>query len=190
MTGIEYRMLADPTAEIAVTIERWENDRDLVPFIRPCKSREDWETKTVITVDTLRKRLLTNHLFLIYAEGVLVGEVSYQIDPPQCYRKINGSAWIGINIGEKRARHRGIGSDAMLFVENHIEARGLKRIELGVFEFNENARRLYLKLGYREIGRIDNFTYWNERMWQDIRMEKLLNSTHSGHVRSIVTGDE
>jgi hypothetical protein len=27
-------------------------------------------------------------------------------------------------------------------------------------------------MGYREFGRIDDFTYWRGRMWQDIRMEK------------------
>jgi len=47
----------------------------------------------------------------------------------------------------------------MEYLEKEIGNKGLKRIELGVFEFNENARRLYLKLGYKEIGRIDDFTY-------------------------------
>jgi hypothetical protein len=32
----------------------------------------------------------------------------------------------------------------------------------------------YQKAGYREIGRIPDFTYWNDKMWQDIRMEKYL----------------
>jgi hypothetical protein len=31
-------------------------------------------------------------------------------------------------------------------------------------------------MGYREIGRIDDFTYWQGKMWQDIRMEKYLQS--------------
>jgi len=177
VTGVEYRRLTEPTSEIAAIMERWENDRELVPFMRPCKSKEDWEVATVVTLDTLKKRMLTNQIFLIYAEGALVGEVSCQVDPPQCYRKVHGTAWIGISIGEKSARHRGVGSGAMRFIEDHIERQELKRIELGVFEFNENARRLYVKLGYREIGRIDNFTYWNGRMWQDIRMEKLLRQT-------------
>jgi len=50
----------------------------------------------------------------------------------------------------------------------------LKRIELDVFEFNTQAIKLYRKLGYKEIARIPDFTYWQGKVWQDIRMEKYL----------------
>jgi RimJ/RimL family protein N-acetyltransferase len=60
------------------------------------------------------------------------------------------------------------------YLEDQIREAGCRRIELGVFEFNQRACRLYRKLGYREIGRIDDFTYWKGTMWQDIRMEKYL----------------
>jgi hypothetical protein len=50
------------------------------------------------------------------------------------------------------------------------------RLELGVFEFNHAARRLYEKLGYKEIGREYDFTYYDGRMWPDIRMEKELTA--------------
>ena len=62
----------------------------------------------------------------------------------------------------------------MQYLEEQIRAHGWKRIELGVFEFNTNAIKLYQKLGYQEFARIANFTYWEGRMWQDIRMEKYL----------------
>ncbi|WP_369010066.1 GNAT family N-acetyltransferase [Alkalihalobacillus sp. TS-13] len=60
-------------------------------------------------------------------------------------------------------------------LEEQIKLQGLKRIELGVFEFNKQAYKLYQKLGYQEIGRIKDFTYWNDKMWYDIRMEKYLD---------------
>jgi RimJ/RimL family protein N-acetyltransferase len=47
-------------------------------------------------------------------------------------------------------------------------------MELGVFEFNAVAIKLYKKLGFLEITRINDFTFWMGRMWQDIRMEKYL----------------
>jgi RimJ/RimL family protein N-acetyltransferase len=172
--GIEYRRLIEPTTEIARAMSRWENDAELVPFIRHSASKRDSEKKLLVTVDVLQRRLRTHHIYLIYSDGGLVGEMNYQVDPPHCYRKVNGTAWIGISIGEKRARHRGIGHHAMKYLENEIRSRGLNRIELGVFEFNEGARRLYLELGYKEIGRIKDFTHWNGQMWQDIRMEKYL----------------
>ena len=62
----------------------------------------------------------------------------------------------------------------MQYLEAKIKKQGLNRIELGVFEFNTNAFRLYQKLGYNEIARIDGFTFWEDTMWQDIRMEKYI----------------
>jgi RimJ/RimL family protein N-acetyltransferase len=100
--------------------------------------------------------------------------MDYQIDPPHLYRKETGTAWIGILIGEETARGKGIGYWALQYLEKEIKEQGWKRIELGVFEFNMNAIKLYQKLGYREIGRIHDFTFWQDRMWQDVRMEKYL----------------
>lgn len=74
----------------------------------------------------------------------------------------------------EEAHHGGVGRGAIGTIDSEMRLHGVKRIELGVFEFNENARRLYQKLGYKEIGRIEDFTYWNGKMWQDIRMEKDL----------------
>ena len=83
-----------------------------------------------------------------------------------------GTAWISITIGEEIARGKGIGYQALQYLEQEIRKQGLKRIELGVFEFNTAAIKLYQRAGYREIGRIPDFTYWQGKMWQDIRMEK------------------
>ena len=62
----------------------------------------------------------------------------------------------------------------MQYLEAKIKKQGLNRIELGVFEFNTNVFKLYQKLGYNEIARIDGFTSWEDTMWQDIRMEKYI----------------
>jgi len=59
-------------------------------------------------------------------------------------------------------------------LEEEIKRQGLKRIELGVFEFNTNAIKLYESMGYKEIIRIDGFTYWEGKIWQDSRMEKIV----------------
>jgi ribosomal protein S18 acetylase RimI-like enzyme len=85
---------------------------------------------------------------------------------------VPGTAWIGITIGDPEGRGKGIGYKAIQYLEEEIKKQGLNRVELGVFEFNTQAQKLYRKLGYEEIGRIENFTYWQEKMWKDIRMEK------------------
>ena len=61
---------------------------------------------------------------------------------------------------------------AMEFIEQKSREAGVKRVELGCFEMNERAFELYKKIGFVEIGRIDNMTEYNGKWWQDIRMEK------------------
>jgi len=171
---ITFAKLTEPSPEIVAALNRWENDPDLVPRIRPSQSQEDLERPETITLESLQKRLEHNRTYLIYLDGQLIGEMNYQVDPGHLYKKEPGTAWIGISIGEPVGRGKGIGALAMQYLEEQIRLEGLKRIELGVFEFNTNAIRLYQKLGYQEIGRVEGFTYWQGRMWQDIRMEKPL----------------
>ncbi|HSM70288.1 MAG TPA: GNAT family N-acetyltransferase [Anaerolineales bacterium] len=171
---IQFTKITEPSAEIAELFNKWGNDPSLVHLIRPNTDAAALEQKEHITVDSLKKRLEHDHIYLIQLEGELIGEMNFQIDPPQVYKKETGTAWIGVNIGEEVGRGKGIGFTAIQFLEEQARAMGLKRVELGVFEFNLPAIKLYTNLGYKEIVRIDNFTYWDGKMWQDIRMEKYL----------------
>lgn len=172
--NVRFEKLTEPTTEIVEHLNKWENDPELIPFIRPNNTRDDLEKREILTIKDLERRLEHNHMFLIYLGNQLVGEMDYQIDPKVLYKKEAGTAWIGIIIGEEIARGKGIGSLAMKYLEEQIKRQGLKRIELGVFEFNKNAIKLYKKLRYKEIARINDFTCWKDKMWQDIRMEKYI----------------
>jgi len=169
-----FEKMVVPTQEIIQRLSAWENDPLLVPFTRPNKDREALERHEEVTGEVLAKRLESHVVYLIRLGGTLVGEMNYQIDPEHLFKKEQGTAWIGITIGEAASRGRGLGALAMTFLEGEIRRAGLHRIELGVFEFNLNAIRLYTRLGYKKIGRIDAFTYRDGKMWQDIRMEKYL----------------
>lgn len=171
---IKFRKLVEPTADIAEYISRWENDPALIPFARPNKDQKALDAREVVTIEALEQRLEHDHMYLIYLDDQLVGQMDYQIDPQHLYKKHAGTAWIGIVIGEEIARGKGIGQLALEYLENEIKLHDLHRIELGVFEFNTNAIKLYQKAGYQEIGRIPDFTFWQDRMWQDIRMEKYI----------------
>jgi len=171
---ITYEKLTEPTTEFAEALGRWENDPDLKHLTRPNNNKEELEKVSIITLDSLKQRLEHNHIFLIRMDGQIIAELSYQIDPKHLFKKEEGTAWIGITIGEKIARGKGIGFSAMQFLEEQIKQQGLKRMELGVFEFNTVAINLYKKLGFKEIARINNFTFWMDKMWQDIRMEKYI----------------
>lgn len=169
---VHFSRLIEPTKKIVAAFSQWENDPELIPLSRPNANQEDLEKRQVVTVEDLEKRLKHTFIYLIYLDQQLIGEMSYQVDPRHLFKKEPGTAWIGITIGEDGARGKGIGFQAMQFLEDEVKRCGLKRIELGVFEFNAKAIRLYQKSGYSEIGRIPDFTFWQGKLWQDIRMEK------------------
>ena len=171
---IQFTQLTEPTTEYMDALNKWDNDPALVPLIHVNQNQDDLNKKTQHTLESLKKRLEYDHTWLIRLGGKLIGEVGYQIDPPHLYKKEPGTAWIGITIGEEVGRGKGIGFTAIQYLEKQIKGLGLKRVELGVFEFNVNAIKLYKKLGYQEIVRIENFTFWQDKMWQDVRMEKYL----------------
>ena len=172
--NVRFEKLTNPTPEILEHLNKWENDPELIPFIRPNTTTEDLESNKTITLKDLEQRLKYAPTYLIYLQNQLIGVIDYQVDPKVLYKKEPGTAWIGIMIGEASGRGKGIGYLAMKYLEEQIRLQGLKRIELGVFEFNKNAINLYKKLGYREIARINDFTYWGGKMWQDIRMQKYI----------------
>jgi RimJ/RimL family protein N-acetyltransferase len=169
---VAFTPLVEPSDEIVAAFTRWENDPLLIPFARPNRSQEDLERRHEVTLEAMRQRLTSQRVYLISLGAQLIGEMSYQIDPEHLLKKVPGTAWIGITIGEAHGRGRGLGRLALRYLEREIAAQGLGRIELGVFAFNLPALALYTKLGYQEFGRVDDFTYWQGRMWQDIRMEK------------------
>ena len=170
----QFIKLTESTSSLVDVMNRWENDPVLIPLIRPNRNRSEFERRYKMTLEDLTKRMDNHDYYLIYIDDHLVGEMNFMVDPPHLFKKEVGTAWIGITIGESAGRGKGIGKEAILFLEDQIKKQGHHRIELGVFEFNKQAQKLYLKMGYQEIGRIENFTYFNEQMWTDIRMEKYL----------------
>lgn len=171
---IRFEKLTRPTAEIAECFNRWENDPTLVHLIRPNQDQAALDKRETVTAKDLEQRLEHTQMYLIYLQDQLVGEMDIQIDPKHLYKKDISTAWIGIVLGEEIARGKGFGYFALQHLEKEIEAQGLRRIELGVFEFNTNAIKLYQRAGYQEIGRIPDFTYWQGKLWQDVRMEKFI----------------
>lgn len=171
---VEFRKLTQPTAEISECFNRWENDPGLTHLIRLNQDQAALDKRITVTVRDLEERIARKQMYLIYMGDQLVGQVEFQIDPKQLYKKDMSTAWIGIVIGEEAARGKGIGYLALEYVEKEIRAQGLHRMELGVFEYNTNPIKLYERAGYHEIGRIPNVTYWQGKLWSDIRMEKLI----------------
>lgn len=114
------------------------------------------------------------YAYFIVVDHKIIGDVNIIDNPDYLIKKGYNSCWLGITIGEKQYQNRGIGRIAMEYIENLAKELGFVRIELGVFEFNHRAIRLYEKLGYQRIGVIPKFTYYNGLWYDDIRFEKFI----------------
>lgn len=87
--------------------------------------------------------------FAIELNGVHVGNVGLKD-----WRAGATEAECFIEVGEKAARGRGVGRQAMAqLLEHAFGDLDLERIRLGVFEFNRPAIKLYRALGFVDDGR-------------------------------------
>jgi RimJ/RimL family protein N-acetyltransferase len=156
---------------------KWENDLDLYHLIAPMRSKN--VKVEHITVESTREYFENQperlkRTFIIFDNEKPIGQITMHIDPEHLYKNEEGTCWFGLTIGEKEYWGSGAAAIAMAKFESLVREMSLKRIELGVFEFNVRAQKFYEKLGYRKIGEIEDFTFWNNQFWKDIRMEKYL----------------
>ena len=157
---------------------KWENDLDFNHLFTPIFSKESKvELVTVnITIDLFKNNSdRLKNTFLVYDGDKPIGQINMQIDPLHLFKKEEDTCWVGLLIGEKQYWGTGAAVRAMELFEDIVKSRGLKRIELGVFEFNPRAQKFYEKLGYKRIGTIEDFTFWKNKFWNDFRMEKYLS---------------
>jgi RimJ/RimL family protein N-acetyltransferase len=158
---------------------RWANDTTLRHLFQQFDS--DTQSQERLSLDAPRlQRMLRRAIErgkvvqLILWQGQVVGEVTVEIDPTMLVDASPNTAWLGIVIGEESARGRGLGRLAMEHIEELAKTLGAKHAQIGVFEFNTRARRLYETLGYEELTTLTDFTWWKGKRWSDIRMGKPL----------------
>lgn len=114
------------------------------------------------------------YAYFIVCDGKIVGDVNITDNPDILFDTNHNSAWLGISIADPAYQNKGIGKQAMTFIEARAQELGFVRIELGVFSFNTRAIRFYEQLGYNKIGVIPNFTYYNGQWHDDLRFEKFI----------------
>ena len=93
---------------------------------------------------------------------------------------VDGTAELGILIGDKDARGRGYGTECVrLLVGYAFEVLRLNNIMLRTFDFNENARKAYSKAGFKEFGRRRQSYYcgngYHDEVYMDILREEYRN---------------
>jgi RimJ/RimL family protein N-acetyltransferase len=86
----------------------------------------------------------------------------------------NASAELSIIVGHREDRHHGYGAEAIaVLLDYAFGERGLNRVGLSVFEFNEDAILAYEKLGFREEGRLRRALRRDDAFYDAILMSVL-----------------
>ena len=92
----------------------------------------------------------------------------------------NGSASLGIAIGDPADTGRGYGSDALrTLVGFGFDQLRLERIELDVYDFNEPARRMYERVGFRHEGTLRHALY-SDGAFHDVHRMAVLRGDWVG----------
>lgn len=86
----------------------------------------------------------------------------------------NGTAEVGIFIGDKRYRGKGYGTDAMKVLINFLfQHTNINRIQLATYSFNERAIKSYLKCGFKEEGRLRQRVFRHGKYHDEVLMGLL-----------------
>jgi len=95
---------------------------------------------------------------------------------------VNGSAGLGIMIGEPGDRGRGHGTDTLeALVAFGFDSLRLERIWLDVFDFNPGARRVYERVGFQHEGVQRHAIFREGRFFDDHRMAILSGDWRTRH---------
>ena len=164
---------------------RWMNDfqttKNLAVRPRPLtlEQETDWFERAAAAND--------EYVFAIFelATGRLIGNCGlHEIDWP------NRRTECGIAIGEKDARGRGYGTEAMrLLLDYAFTVLGMHSVMLTVYEYNPAARRCYEKVGFREIGRRREARWHNGRYWDELHLDILACEFESPVLKRLLEPD-
>jgi RimJ/RimL family protein N-acetyltransferase len=92
----------------------------------------------------------------------------------------NGSASLGIAIGDPVDTGKGYGSDALRTLLGFgFDQLRLERIELEVYDYNEGARRLYERVGFRHEGTSRHALY-SDGAFHDVDRMSVLREEWTG----------
>lgn len=94
---------------------------------------------------------------------------------------IHRTCEFGIFIGEKEEQGKGFGSDAAKVLEQFaLNYCNLRKIKVNVVEENESAVRMYEKLGYVTVGKLEEERFINGKYCSLLIMEKMLWKSRGG----------
>jgi RimJ/RimL family protein N-acetyltransferase len=178
LTGKFVRLSAYDPEELSKAFTRWNLNSEyqrllnsLPDRMQSAKSKIKWMEERVGELSP------ASYLFSIrtLADDKLIGELELDV--------VNWSgrdAFVGLGIGESECWNKGYGTDIMnVLLRFAFMEINLRRVTLGVFEYNPRAIRSYEKAGFRHEGQLRGTLNrecrrWNEFVMGILREEWLL----------------
>jgi RimJ/RimL family protein N-acetyltransferase len=153
---------------------RWRNDAE-VAFWATAGDIRFWPVAAAAVDRWFRDKLpeLDPRFDGVFAVDLRDGRHIGMVD----YREVNAvarSATVGITIGEKDLWGQGYGSEALgLLVGFLFDHLHLHRVQLDTWSGNERAMRSFLRLGFREEGRLREAVWGSGRYFDAVVMGLL-----------------
>ena len=168
-TGKLVRLSAFDPEEMSKAFPRWNSNSEYFRLLNSSARRMEssnaalkWMEKDVEEISP------ASYYFGIrtLAEDKLIGEISLDV--------VNWSgrdAFVGLGIGETEYWSKGYGTDVMnVLLRFAFMEVNLRRVTLGVFEYNPRAIRSYEKAGFRYEGCLRRLLNREGRRWDNLFM--------------------
>jgi len=170
LSGEKVQLVAPNPEMDAELFARWARDSEYLRMLDFDPARQ-WSIKKYkewLEKDLVETEKSDNFFFLIrtLVEGRLIGLVG--LDGILWNQ---GTAWVGIGIGEREYWGKGYGTDAMCTILRYgFDELNLHRVSLNVFEYNQRAIHSYEKSGFTVEGRMRQCLRRDGQRWDLIYM--------------------
>ena len=173
----EHIYLSPRSTEDAELFTEWLNDFETTDYLG--------RSGNLVSIEAEREYLQKNNspaatFVIITKEDKLIGTVSIER-----INHIDRRGILGIFIGEKSAREKGYGTEAIqLILEYGFHYLNLNSIALDVMEFNARAIQCYKKCGFQEVGRQRKSRFINGKYYDTIQMDILAEEFTGNYIQN------
>ena len=165
-TGKLVRLTAANPETDAEVVASWSRDSEFLRLLDDEAARP-WSPREIKKEMEQGSSAGFEFMIRTLAEDRLIGFVGLHRD----IRWAHGDAWTGIGIGDRRYWGKGYGTDAMrVLLRYAFTELNLRRVTLGVFEYNARAIRAYEKAGFVVEGRSRQEMLRDGRRWDALTM--------------------
>lgn len=174
MEQLRYRFMDEYRLDDFQILCKWSNDPRIRPYAIPKFSMCEDERFTPFELMVSAMQNDFKRIYMVYHGELPIGEFSIDMAFGRRVHEAPNTAWISLVIGDEHYRGKGVGRWIMTQIEKECALLGAQAIELGVFDYNKPALKLYASMGYDIIKVIPEFVYFENKWHDDIRMLKRL----------------